>query len=338
MLLQLLAAAASAAGWYVETPEGTDRDTARVAEGHAADAGLAPRLVRRFVDGAGWRFFVRIEGFEDDATATAAATDLAARAHAPFAVFQIEGDRAVRLAVVGTGSAPPVPAATPAAPVLFEVLAAHGVSDGTLGRIRSGPVRVTYRRTLPGDRVVETTWLAGGGRIRVDVAPVRGDLRRSTTIVREDGAWLSVDGGPFERQDAEKTRTVIEQLAPEEVVPLVLALGSAVPQRREFERMAVVGEAPGDDGSSLLVLRFEGDATAGPVELAVSTSDHLVHAARFGDAGAVAHAYSDYRPVGELTVPFRVATERAGSDETDVVEVIAFDGAPQIEPTAFDVE
>jgi len=338
VLLPFLATLASASPFYVETPTGTDRDAARVTESGVTEAGESPRIVRRFVDGAGWRFFVRIEGFQDEADATAVAGKLAAATHADFAVFESEGDHAVRLAVVEAGSAPATEKPTPsdAAPILFDVLQAHGTTPSTLQQIHTGPMRFVYRRTLPGDRIAETSWLTAGGDVRVDVAPFKGAVRSSSTIVSSEGAWLSVDGGAWTKQDQEKSRTVLAQLAPDEVIPLVLALGTALPSRREFERMTVVQDGASDE--DLLVLRFEGDAAAGPVELAVSPEDHLIRRARFGDSGAIEHTFDDYRTVGDLRVPFRITTLRAETDEPDVVEVVAFDPAPRIPAGVFDVE
>jgi len=338
MLLPLLATLAAASPFYVETPTGADRDAARATEAGVTRAGESPRIIRRFVDGAGWRFFVRIEGFQDEADATAVAGKLATETRSDFAVFEVEGDHAVRLAVVEAGSSPPAEqrTASDAAPILFDVLQAHGATASTLQQIRTGPMRLVYRRTLPGDRVAETTWLTSGGDVRVDVTPFQGPVRSSSTIVSADGAWLSVDGGAWTKQDQEKSQAVVGQLAPDEVIPLVLALGSALPSRREFERMTVVDEGAGDE--DLVVLRFAGDAAAGPVELAVSPEDHLIRRARFGDAGAVEHTFDDYRAVGDLEVPFRITTVRAGSEEPDIVEVVAFDTAPRIPAGAFDVE
>ncbi len=338
MLVPFLAALASASSFYVETPTGTDRDAARATEAGVTAAGESPRVVRRFVDGAGWRFFVRIEGFQDEADATAAAGKLATETRADFAVFEIEGDRAVRLAVIEATSAPSSAQPTPsdAAPILFDVLQAHGATASTLHQIRTGPMRLVYRRTLPGDRVAETTWLTADGDVRIDVTAFKGAVHSSSTIVSGEGAWLSVDGGAWTRQDQEKSRAVVGQLAPDEVIPLVLALGTALPSRREFERMTVAEERSDDE--DLLVLRFEGDAAAGPVELAVSPEDHLIRRARLGDAGAVEHTFGDYRTVGALAVPFKVTTVRAGSEEPDVVEIVAFDPAPRIPAGAFDVE
>lgn len=330
LLSLVLSAPALAADWYLEGPDRDQRNDASTMEEAAAQDGHQARVIRRFVDGEGWRFFVRVEGFADQSSAQVAARSLADATGAPFGLFETDGRSAARVAVIepsGPTAAPEEEPAVDAAPVLERVVEALGGDEGVLLAARKGPVRFEFERTLPDGRVVGHTWAARGDALYLEVDAVSGAVRPSRTLVNARGAWLSVDGGPWQPQDADKTRELVEQLGPDEVLPLVLSMAVAVDTRREFERMALIGEGD-DDGVPVQVLRFEGDATSGALEIEVGDKDHLLRRVRF-DEDQVEHVYEGWRRFGKLQIPERVTTSRDGTT-IDTVKIQALDLAPNL--------
>jgi len=325
--LALLAAPAFGADFFLESPERAIASEAAELEKAAVAGGHAARVVRRFVDGAGWRYVVRVGGFTDQAAAQAAAKDLAVRLDGMVGVFETHGPAAARVASV----APPAPAAESAAapatavagPVVAElpdnrpdaddvleaVVAAHGLAANTLSALLTGPTVVAYRRTLPG-QVVDHTWSTADSMVRLEIEGVEGDVVPSKTLLVGDAAWLSVRGGAWQPQALPTARAHLDALAPQAVLPLVFSLRVAVQTRREFERMRVDREDQ-LDGEPVTVLRFEGDRATGPLTLYVGTEDRLVRRADFGD-GQVVHDFGTYARSGPLALPASVRTTRAG--------------------------
>jgi hypothetical protein len=293
--------------------------------------------VRRFADGQGWRFVVRIEDLADLASADAAAKVLADALDVTVGVFETDGTTAARLHEVapsdGAPEAPVEEDLPEATPLLDAAVAAIGIDAAAFERARSGPVLLEYRRTLPDGREIEHTWAARDDALYVEIRPVEGDAVASRTIVNADGAWLSVDGGPWAEQNAEKARATLERLGPVEVVPVVLALAAAVGTRREFERMVVAGTGTAD-GVATDVLRFAGDAVSAPLELEVGAEDHYVRRVRFGDD--VLYELSGWRRAGGVALPSRIDALRDG-DAADTVEIGRLDLAPELPDAWFAV-
>lgn len=330
LLASFLSSSAFAADWYLEGPDRDQKADATAMEEAAVQAGHEARVVRRFVDGEGWRFFVRVEGFADPASARTAARDLADGVGVAFGVFETDGRTAARVEVIQPKGAPAAAAEAPTAdatPVLEAMIEALGSDESVLRAVRGGPVRFEFDRELPDGRVVGHTWAARGDALYLEIRAVAGAVKPSRTVVNARGAWLSVDGGPWVAQDAEKTRELLEHLGPDEILPLVMSLAVAVETRREFERMGLVGEGD-DEGVPVQVLRFEGDATSGPLEIEIGLRDHLLRRVRF-DEGEVEHVYEGWRRFGKLQIPERLTSHRGGA-MTDAVEIRALDLAPNL--------
>jgi hypothetical protein len=213
-----------------------------------------------------------------------------------------------------------------ATPQLEAAVAAIGLDPAAFEHVRSGPVVLEYRRTLSDGRKIEHTWAADDGALYVEIRPAGGDAVASRTIVNDDGAWLSVDGGAWVEQNAEKARATLERLGPVEVVPVVLALAAAVGTRREFEQMVVSG-AGRADGVATDVLRFAGDAVSAPLELEVGAEDHWIRRVRFGDD--LLYELSGWRRSGGLALPSRIDRLREG-EAADSVEISRLDLDPEL--------
>lgn len=328
--LLLGVAPALATDWYLETPDRADRGEATALQEQALAAGHEARVVRRFADGQGWRFVVRVEDFADLATADAAAVTLADALDVTVGVFETDGTSAARIREVAPPDGAPEAVAEvdlpEATPILAAAVEAVGLDAAAFEHARSGPVVLEYRRTLPDGRIVEHTWAADDGALYVEVRPVTGAAVASRTLVTDDGAWLSVGGGEWVGQNAEKTRATLERLGPVEVIPVVLALAAAIDTRREFERMVVAGTGHAD-GVDTDVLRFAGDAVSGALELEVGTSDHLIRRVRFGDD--VLYELSGWRRSGGIALPSRIDRLRDGA-AADAVEISRLDLDPEL--------
>ena len=261
-----LASWAAAGQFYLEGPYIADRADAVRQQSDVVGAGQPGKVVRRFVDGEGWRFLVRVEGFADEASALAAATGIASELGLGLDVLFTNGQGAMfvqRVDPGALGEATPGPGAGAVADadqdeeavdsvqlearqrgwaILDRATDAHGIDRDTLTQWMEGPSQLVYRRTLPDGMVVEHTWATRNGMTLVDVAPVQGQGRPSRLFINDRGAWLSVGGGQWAAQDPERARIVAADLGPAAVVPLVFALGQAMETRREFTRIQHAGE------------------------------------------------------------------------------------------------
>jgi hypothetical protein len=326
-MLALLAftVSASASDWYLETPARPDRAEVAGWEQREVEQGGDAHLVRRFVDGEGWRFVLRTEGLADEDGAMEAARGLADRLGVAVTVFEVDAGKAVRHGEVTPGG--PVARTEPAAPTadaqeeLARAVAAMGDTESLVSAIRDGKVLFAYRRSLADGRVVSHTWAASGSGLYLEIEPVEGAVVPSRAKVVGDAAWLSVDGGAWASQNAEKVRSTIESTGPTEVVPLVWLLNRAVETRREFERMRVVGTGT-FDGAPTVILEYGGDAVSGALRIELGR-DGLPCRVAFGE-GTVEHEFRGWSRVRGAAVPGEIRTSRGGK-HTDTVVVETLD-------------
>ncbi len=331
LLLLLFSSVAHAGSFYLEGPEATVKAEASEDAKEAEAQGMDAHVVRRMGVQAGWRYVVRVEGFEDAKTATAQASRLAEVVDGPVAVFSVEGATAGLVTMVAApgGSAPVAPPAAPvevtdAAPILEEAVKAHKVS----GLILEGrDLRFAFRRTLPDGKVVDHVWARQGESMYASVEPVKGEVVASRMRALGDKAWLSVDGGAWEEQNVDKTRSTLQDLGPASVLPFLLVLDPARQTRRELQRMELVGEGT-VDGTEVSVLVFEGDRTAGPVKVEVGKADHLVRQVSF-DNGQLIYVYDEFGKLGGMFLPQHVVTRRGGQ-VVDEVRITDLDLSPKL--------
>jgi len=352
MWMLLWAPLAGASDYFIEGPYVVERSEV-VRQLRSADPLVdSVSIVRRFVDGEGWRFLLRGTGFLNLDQAEAAATNLARELDSSFDVLVVDGrvarlvsriapepppppiDLAVEdapsVAAVADSSLPLQADPTDAAddgtadevppgeawPVLQRVAKAHGVDRDTLTRWMAGPSLFEYRRTLPDGTAIDHRWATRDGAVFVEIEGVVGDVRDSRMFLQGDRAWLSVDGGEWEAKPAGRAWTVAADFAPPAVVPLVLGLGQALGSRREFSQMGIDGGRE-RDGEMVTVLRHGGDAESDAVVLEIGPDD-LVRRAVFND-GEVVHAFDDYRDVSGVMVPHRIVSTRGALDDEVLV-------------------
>lgn len=324
MLTLILAALPSfASDWYLETGARPDRaEVARWEEQEVA-RGSEAHLVRRFVDGEGWRFVLRTEGLTGEDAAMEAARGLADRLGVAVAVIEVDAGKATRRGDVtpsGKVARQEVVAGPEADDVLARAVAAMGDTGPLLSALRDGKVMFAYRRTLADGRVVDHTWAASGSALYLEVEPVEGAVVASRLKVVGDSAWMQVDGGEWAVQNLEKVRSTIEATGPVEVVPLVWMLATAVESRREFERMTVAGKGT-FDGEATTILSYGGDAVTGALTLEVG-EDGLPRRVRFGE-GAAVHEFRSWTREKGVSIPREIVTTRQGRpSDTVVIDVL----------------
>ncbi|MCB9684551.1 MAG: hypothetical protein H6735_05900 [Alphaproteobacteria bacterium] len=331
LFLLFHSAVALADDWYLETLDRPQRADATAWQTEIAPTGVDVRVVRRFVDGEGWRFLVRGEGFGDQAGASEAAQKVADAIDAPVSVFRSDGRTAARVAELE-----PSQGATVVAEVeredgsgpLAEAVAALNAGKLADAVRDDGRLLLAYRRTLPDGRVADHTWATdGNGAVYVQIEKVEGDVVPSRILLSGGKAWLSVAGGAWAEQNEEKARMLVDALGPTEVLPLLLQLGDAVATRREFERMVVLG-AGTFDGAPTRRLGYAGDATTQPIEVEL-TQDARPVRIRFGEGDqTVVHEFRDYGNDKGRRLPGRITTVRGGA--TDVVEIDKLDPAASL--------
>ncbi len=331
----IVALACSAPAWageyYLEGPAQSSR-AAATQMSDATTGDRRGRVVRRFTDGSGWTYVLRIEGFDDDSAARIAAQELADDIGSPVQVYAIEGDASRRLVSITPSIVEPDESND--IDWLARAIDAHGLKAGTLEAMHQGPTLLRYQRTLPDGSVIDHTWATRGGAVYVDIQVVKGSAKASRILVSGDLAWLSVAGGEWTDQNVEKTRMTLAALGPGAVVPFVLALGSSTDERRELEGLEAVGTGE-VAGEATRVLRFDGDRTSGPITVELGASDDLIRRVEFAE-GVVEHRYSDPQVLSGLRLPTRVETRRGGDDAVDTVTITELSGEPELPDAWFD--
>lgn len=324
MLWWLAIATALAGGFYLESPHvGTREEAARI-EQTASEGGHGARIVRRFIDGAGWRYIVRVEGLESRAEAEQVASSLAESLGVGIDILQVDGARArfVERLDPGGREAPEAESAPElsklARAVLERAAAAHGTDRETLTRWMTGPTHFEYRRTLGDGTVVDHRWWTRDGATYVEVRGVEGDCASSRVFVEHGRAWLAVGDGGWQPQAGERAAVVVADLGPPAVIPIVLGLRRAMDERPELLQMQYEGESE-VSGEPVHVLGYGGTPGTPALVLEISKQDALVRRVSFG-GGELVHELSDYRETSHSMLPYRIVSTRAGG-AIDVVEV-----------------
>lgn len=330
-----LAPAAWAADYHLETaPRSARADVAQLSRA-AAQAGHKGRIVRRFQDGEGWTWLLRVEALPDADGARTTAQALADAIGEPVVVYATEGDRVEVLHRAEPGAAAaaaaPVRAARPAAPpeppptdaegVLARASRAHGGADGGIAALRAAKgVTFEFRRSLPDGLVVDHVWGRDGERRCVEVIPVEGDARASRIVHAGDAAWLAVDGGALEPADVARAADLLAPLHPDRVVPFVLNFGDVLENRRELERLELLGRGE-LDGHPVYELGYDGDQTAGPLALRIDADTFHIAEVSF-EQGELVYRFDGWNTAHGVAVPATVRTWRHG-ELADTVEIRA---------------
>lgn len=315
LLLALCIHLASAAtpSWYVEAGSFPTRDDATAAAQVARKAGLAPRVVKRFVVNHGFEFVLVIDGLADAATAKTAAAGLE----------KATGQHAV---VLSTGGAPaPVDAAPDEAKTAAQWVASvreavGGSTGGADALARGAVVHFVFERTLRvGEKEVTFTqeyWRDGTNR-RLDVKTY-GAGTDSVAVTTAGSAWIKT-GGTVTPRDIGVLVTTIDAFSPESV--LTVALGASdLLKAPEVQRFTVL------EGADGLRLGTGGDeSTTGVAWIDIDPATSLLDGVRFvTSAGPIEWDLRSWKEVASgVVVPMEVHVRRAdGRHETLKVKTL----------------
>ncbi|MEZ4322394.1 MAG: hypothetical protein R3F61_33280 [Myxococcota bacterium] len=325
---------AAFAGWSVEGPSYTSRADATEYARSAKEAGYKGRVVRRFKDGAGWEFVVRVEDLGDGDEAAEVAGGLATATRSTVVVLDEEG---ASVKTVEPGEAPQPDAKSEGKPEgkgtdakagperamapWYEAAAeAHGAGLTAL----SEPERVkfVYTRKLPDGRIARHTYARRGTDLYLSIEPVEGEVVASTTLALGDAAWLTTKGETTS-QDLQRSRETIERFSPTGMLPVVLDLEGSVETHPMLATLKKGAEAK--VGSDPVVLYAPADSPT--PEVAVGTKDSLIRRITL-DGGKRVHEYSKYESVDGVQIPRRILTRVDGAEQPDqiVVEAVELDG------------
>lgn len=324
MWLALLSVAALAGDWLIESEHFANQAALESARGVMEKAGFEASIVPRYVDPGVWVYVVQVSGFADSASARSAAETLAGRTGLRMAIVDETTNAMLdQVSPASSGSAQDL---------LRAVVSAHGATATSLSAARQGPLRFEFRRTLANGLVVDHLWESAGDDRYCRLQIVAGKGRGSITRIVGGIAEMSVEGGPWERQDASEMRAVVDALGPAEVVPFIFGLHEGTPARHDLSQLQVVGAAY-LGGAEVTVLRFDGDKMAPALELMVGREDHLLRRVTWQN-GAVVHELSDYRAVGGVRVPFEIRTSRVDA-QGDLVQVKALELGARLDDAHF---
>lgn len=336
LLATLALAAPSRGAFYLEGPAVGSRSEAVVVVREATSRGWNARVVKRYDHGDGWEFVARVEGFEDQEGASAAARELADATGVGVAVYASEGDE-VRVIenVAGTpanavGEAAAVsPDALTVAQWMERAARAHGGVDGGQAVIEAADeVLFRFRRRVPGGPVVDHTWARRGADLYVQVDVVEGEAVPSRTWLLGDRAWLVAGDAPPAPQDPTRARAALDRFSPEQTLGFPLRFARAVASRPELQLLHRDGTVR-IEGERFEHLRYDGERGAGAVALAIDPKRFLVRQVELGtDVEPVVHRFADYRDLGSgLVVPWQVRTWH-GEELADEIEVLQLEVDP----------
>lgn len=300
------------ADYTVESERFESRGEASTVSRAAAGDGVKAKVVRSFEEGAGWRYFVRIDGLASQTTATALATRVAERTGRGMSILAGAGE------IVGV--AQPTVRAAAATDEVTAILTAAAKAHGGTAR---GPVErlpnIVFRfaRSFPGGEA-DHVFARQGGSEFLEITSVSGGVL-SRTLVTKDGAWLTT-AGQVTSEDRERAAAVLATFAPEKVIPFILTFPHRIDSRRELSLLYRSGE-DFVDGVRCHVLVYDGDKASDALRVAVGVEDHLVREVAFGDTDVeVVHRFASYREIpGWGLLPERITTSRGDAPSMTVL-------------------
>jgi hypothetical protein len=271
------------------------------------------RVVRRFRAGAGWEFFVRVEGFASEAEL--------ARYAAPEGAEKLvrDGTETRRLAGAPVVAAPvhaedPESLRTPA--LLRSAIKAHGGKDGGRAVIEAAPsIAFEYTRTIArtgGHTIARHTFLREGPAIRLEVDVTDGPGVDSVTVLTATGQGWAASGGDEMARDGERTAEVLARFSPEALLAVPLGIPDDMETAGPWKDLEATARV---DGDRIVAEAREGAPAVGIVAARFGREDRLLHELDWAlESGRVSYVFDDYRAVADgLVVPFSFEMRRDGA-------------------------
>ncbi len=306
------------------------------------DGDISARVVRRLIEGEGWRFVLRVDGLDDE-EASAVAAQAIAGTGVPAAAWMREGDTVSALdgvvtqadaadaaAALSTATAGDLPTARQ---VLRRAVKAHGGSHDPLERVElATSLRFSYTR----DAVLADGHLRArnllqrlGEALRLDVEVVEGEGVDSTTILTADNrAWVVV-ASDAQPRDPTRSREVLARFGPESVLAIPLGFTRDVERAAAWQDLAVVAGAELAGGPAWKLAPrdpaadTEGADSEGLVSACFDQVDgRLVQVQWRSRAGLMRFDFDDYRELDDdFVVPMSIAIWR----DDVAIELVSID-------------
>lgn len=305
--------AAEKKSYYLETGPLPAKADAAAAEARIPGGG-GVRILRRYVEGAGWRYVLvaDAEGTPDDVAARARA--LASATGLTWTLAEVDDHGA--LSPVSTFA--PVESAGGGRAQLESLVAALGGEQAGLRLVAESPtLTFRFRRSVVPELVAEHVVVRAIDKLRLDVRVVEGSGVSSSVGIGPGGAWLMANG-VLRDADAASARAQVERFLPGAVLPLALRLPNEALTWSSAE--VDVGEPRTIQGKRCesLVRR----AAAGRPDLTLTVCSGTLARVDLGSEASI--DLSGWTRTGEgLVYPGRVEVRR-GEQLVEVVEVEEF--------------
>lgn len=321
-------------------PQASKAEAEAMLAGHEASGA---KVVRRYARGAGWSYFVVIDGLADLDAARAAAGKLAGP-EAPATVILHDGKETREIEIVTalvqnkatprdeeSGSRKRRTPDDGTADLLAAAVKAHGGRGDGLERLsQAEALRFVFQRTVPADGgllVAHNVFLRQGESVRLEVVVTQGAGKSSVSAVGPGSeAWVQADQSVVSR-DPNRTREVLGRFSPEAVLAVPLGLPDDVETAEAWRNLHLVGEVT-EDGVVRTVLAPREEGKGGLVSAAFDPEQHTLSRVTWrAEAGQITFRYDDYRRIDKhLILPFHARVERDGQLVEEVsVEVLELD-------------
>jgi hypothetical protein len=340
-----------AGSFFLELSDHSTKDEAEAAMLAYGPDGEHMRVSRRFIRGVGWRYLVRLDGFEDRDSALAAASSFTVEG-TPVSVVEGLGYKREVIATVGKAPEDTVDSpdaavdagSIPSAKAVLKMAAkAHGGRSGGGSLLKAAPsVQFSFAsRTVVGDKEwsILHHFYRSGTLSRLEVDMVKGGGVSNTVVLGTGGkSWVATHELVRER-DTTQAEEMMARFAPESGI-LSIALGFAgdIKEASEWRGLITSGRVNHRGRPHFrLVPKADSDGKLNALEAALfDEATHLLAQVTWVTRGGrVTFQYDEYQPVAErLIVPHRVRVERNGK-LVEEVEVKSLQISPTLSPNLF---
>ena len=342
---------AAAGQFFLELSEHSNREAAEEALLAFGPDGENMRVSRRYERGAGWLYVVRLDGFEDKASAMSTAESFSTDGSV-VRVIEAHGYKRVAVAEVGKwtvskGEAPESTVGSEdipnAAQVLRLAMKAHGGKTGGSRMLEeTDGLRFAFSsRTVVGDQEwkVKHTFLRSGSKARIEVDVLKGDgVSNTVVLAAPDKAWVATHELVRER-DGVQAAEMLSRFAPETgLLSTPLGFAHDVREAAEWRGLVASGRVSHEGRPHLRIApQADAEGQQNPMEAALfdESTHRLSQVTWITRGGRVTFQFEQYKAIAEdLVVPHQVRVQRNGQLVEEIL-VEDFELNPKLEQSLF---